>query len=1141
MIKLKHIYYNILVLAALCMVTACEDRFPNPDVVIGEGESLVEATVSFEPFGETELASRTAGDALQSISKLYILRYNPEEELLSCDEITDFIVSHDNNNRPSNEVDGTVSAETNTDRATFNMKIPYGRYHIYAVANIDIPNEWGDEANYNTVEKLLNQSVEWNSDDVSKNRQMLGHFTMDNTAGGHRSTQCVIVNNPNTHLKAWVKRVASKVTVAFDTRQLKENVFIYLKSVAIRDIPKAAYIGRDNVPGEKVREISSELLDGEALYFGNADATHQFSQAAAHHNKWKQIANGDSIFGYHSQTSGAPDRNVYNTYAKRLSYEHEETTGALYFFENMQGNGKSKLQDANQDNTIDFPEPDKDKPGTGWKDEKPYGTYVEVEGYYVSQDTLRPGRGAIKYRFMMGKDVLNDYNAERNRHYKLTLQFKGYANDYDWHIDYDEEAKPGTIAPDTAYVSYYYNQTHTYVIRSTPRPGYKLVAVDAVILKNEWRPDNAEGVDQNGYTIYNKKTWQDQISEDYYHQTVIGSKGPFVLNKSPRFDTDPNDPDHKINDPNCEYGFLSLRNVSTVSLDFDEGGGTQQGVENLIDNAQRAYFDVYTNNGANGKRTLEGFPQEQTSPNGQLCGDAVDGFYSVHLDINPRSKERNYVVSVPIYTRAKSIGWRWAVYSGANPYYEHQRKAYVRTVMRFVSLDPAQAEKYPSYQDTCYTTVIQEPRIDNPRAIFRKHNSLEPFNVTLKTTLLFPQGDKCYENVISHGEWSAEIECDPYGLVRLSKGSQIATGEGNKIKGRTGTDVSFTYTPNRVVGENQAIGAIITVRYHNNQCIHKIIVRQGYGPVQFAHKGLKWLSFNVYDDNSLTKSPLSIGSFFRYNGNTRYPIAEENNYRTDNANFGLGANPGNAAYILNTTNTSRVWTWDNIYRADSPDGVNPRENFRNNNLLTRNGYRLPTADEVESDLLTNNDLQITMGIAYGDGARNTLDTSDAYSFSDTKNTGNPSAKGVRGALVYCLEHGDNLFFPLGALGHGRRTAHEYYADNGNMYGRNVNGLLAYGDVTSRLGGRNTAADAGKTGNVYNLTVNNYRPFVYRMPDQPGAIYWLARDYDFPAYLGLDINYSNYQVDKMPTDNLFRKNGSVYLGSDALPIRPVLVN
>lgn len=110
-----------------------------------------------------------------------------------------------------------------------------------------------------------------------------------------------------------------------------------------------------------------------------------------------------------------------------------------------------------------------------------------------------------------------------------------------------------------------------------------------------------------------------------------------------------------------------------------------------------------------------------------------------------------------------------------------------------------------------------------------------------------------------------------------------------------------------------------------------------------------------------------------------------------------------------------------------------------------------------------------------------------------------------------------------------------------MYGRNVNGLLAYGDVTSRLGGRNTAADAGKTGNVYNLTVNNYRPFVYRMPDQPGAIYWLARDYDFPAYLGLDINYSNYQVDKMPTDNLFRKNGSVYLGSDALPIRPVLVN
>ena len=33
------------------------------------------------------------------------------------------------------------------------------------------------------------------------------------------------------------------------------------------------------------------------------------------------------------------------------------------------------------------------------------------------------------------RDVTTDYNATRNTHYKLTLKFKGYGNDADWHIE----------------------------------------------------------------------------------------------------------------------------------------------------------------------------------------------------------------------------------------------------------------------------------------------------------------------------------------------------------------------------------------------------------------------------------------------------------------------------------------------------------------------------------------------------------------------------------------------------------------------------------------------------------------------------------------------------------------------------------
>lgn len=88
-------------------------------------------------------------------------------------------------------------------------------------------------------------------------------------------------------------------------------------------------------------------------------------------------------------------------------------------------------------------------------DGKPCGTYIEVEGYYISNTVANPGKGKIIYRFMLGKDTERDYNAERNFHYKLTLRFRGHANDVDWHIEYDEDE--GIYAPNPYYISYLYD------------------------------------------------------------------------------------------------------------------------------------------------------------------------------------------------------------------------------------------------------------------------------------------------------------------------------------------------------------------------------------------------------------------------------------------------------------------------------------------------------------------------------------------------------------------------------------------------------------------------------------------------------------------------------------------------------------
>ena len=123
----------------------------------------------------------------------------------------------------------------------------------------------------------------------------------------------------------------------------------------------------------------------------------------------------------------------------------------------MQGEGKDKRQDSDDDHKLDAPG-NKEEGDAGYKDDKPYGSYIEVKAYYRSINADRIGSGEITYRFMLGKDVKTDYDAERNHHYKLTLKFNRFANDVDWHIDYTEE-DPGMLIPSPFYISYLYNHT----------------------------------------------------------------------------------------------------------------------------------------------------------------------------------------------------------------------------------------------------------------------------------------------------------------------------------------------------------------------------------------------------------------------------------------------------------------------------------------------------------------------------------------------------------------------------------------------------------------------------------------------------------------------------------------------------------
>ncbi len=127
----------------------------------------------------------------------------------------------------------------------------------------------------------------------------------------------------------------------------------------------------------------------------------------------------------------------------RIKAMHGENVNALYFYENMQGKGEDgtptdKRQQVNDEHknsgVVSYPS-GVDPSDIAWKDAKKYGSYIEVKAYYNSNNSTEK-QGEITYRFMLGKDTHLDYNAERNYHYKLTLMFKGWANDVDWHIDY---------------------------------------------------------------------------------------------------------------------------------------------------------------------------------------------------------------------------------------------------------------------------------------------------------------------------------------------------------------------------------------------------------------------------------------------------------------------------------------------------------------------------------------------------------------------------------------------------------------------------------------------------------------------------------------------------------------------------------
>jgi len=1130
----------ILIVASITIAVgfwSCEDKIDYPGGYYEEGISTIDVDLDFKEFTPALGDSRSAGKAIKAINDLWFVFYDGEGNYIEKRHITADSIKITENERP----DGKPSSETQTGHAVVKLTIPNGHYYIYAVANHDISS-----ADVSSIEKLKALPLKWtekysNDEDwQSPNGQMLGGFKPKAKKDNKDSNaEKVTISSSSTKIHAWLTRAASKVTVAFDTRNLSDDVRIYLKSIQIKDIPQYCPLGMDNAPGQDnmpsydyndlTEDQRKSLIDGEIMYFGSAK---EGDDPKSQHSGWRVIASGDTVYGLYSESKKVSTRNM--PYDKRWELEHSEFAPALYFFENRQPEGKEgtesdKRQDVDGNNKeVSYPDgiDPKDK---AWKDATPFGSYIEIKGYYENEGSKRPGKGEIIYRFMLGKDTKIDYDAERNHHYRLTMKFNGYANDVDFHIDYREESRPGLHVQDTTYVSYLYNQECHTTIRATPREGYDVLKLESYIVENEWRPHGVPAGSE--YGMYNKNAWDWQTEfSDSYASDAGGYNRPDLTVNWTDFNGNKNSFD-AVN--NIEFGYLSLRKTRNNIYELN-GSNTKT---TFVASMRKLFFDsdqngsnTYNKNKSKGYRDYGEMPTSDGSIPG---GDDTDGKFQVSRKTNKLNGSVDYIMEVPLYTRARSID-SWAVYSGANQFYRHRRYARVVFVATYKKIDSSKPGP-ATYQEIGQTHVLQAYRIDNPRAIYRKRTNKEPFKVVLlynKKTATEQQDtyisekEIIYDEIISRGAWTVSIENDPHGLVQIQANGRTITGTGSSINGRNNTPIAFTYTPIAVPEDGDCYGATIFVTYHNNSCTHRIIVRQGYEAHEIGEKQTtKWSAFNVYDSKNLTKSPLSVGSIFR-TLDLDYPIKESNNYRdgfgVNNNVTNILENPGDVSVIPGAllVHGQNDTEWGNIPSMTSVTTGKESVTWQLHNAVHDKNYTysLPHYSQLpdmgiytvktgvkEDEKPTVLKVGHAFGICYADGAEGVLYTKNAYSYYDPDNEGKDTDKGVRGVIVYSQENADNVFFPFGSLGHARRR---------------VNGRLQYGSVNWLLYGG----------------ANNYRPLAYDLLHQVGGAYWLIGK-SSTSHAAIDFNGGNYMASFLNLNEVFQTGGT----SDALPIKPIIVS
>lgn len=190
--------------------------------------------------------------------------------------------------------------------------------------------------------------------------------------------------------KISLERTLAMFSVKIDGKNLNKGVRITPKRISLHNVPTSCFIGKEN----KIKSDNvSSVAQGQVVDVTSAEG-------------WGALTNETKTVGGH---------------------ELEEGTIPMFMFENLQGINDNIRNDQQ---VIKHP---KDHVYTTpsalqkFLDEGQKYTYilVEAEYYYQDpQDAAKGVHGSINYRFLVGDNIYNDFNINRNTYYQVTLTLK---------------------------------------------------------------------------------------------------------------------------------------------------------------------------------------------------------------------------------------------------------------------------------------------------------------------------------------------------------------------------------------------------------------------------------------------------------------------------------------------------------------------------------------------------------------------------------------------------------------------------------------------------------------------------------------------------------------------------------------------